>query len=329
MRSTTQVNHINDVRCCILGATGFIGGQIARAAVARGWQVRAVRRRPAATGAIGDLPVEWAQADLRDARSLVAAMRDCEVLFHAAAAYPQDFRHIERAVAEASAEMQRVLDAAREAGVRRVIYTSSLTTLAQRFTPGMRALDERDFYTPGTAHSAYYEAKRAMEQLALAARDLEVVALLPTAVFGPGDVKPTTSLVIREAARGRIPIYFDAVINCVDGRDVAASHVAAAERGRMGERYVLGGHNLTMRELLETVDRCQGMRRRRLHISRGLVRAVIRLADALPFVSLPENVRTFEFWGPVSSRKAEVALGHAARPFAETVRDTLRWFGMS
>lgn len=286
-----------------------------------------MRRHPANTGAVGDLPVEWAQADLRDARSLVAAMRCCDVLFHAAGAYPQDFRHIERAVAEASAEMARVLDAAREAGIRRVIYTSSLTTLARRFAPGMRPLDESDFYTPGAARSAYYEAKLAMERLALAAHDLEVVTLLPTAVFGPGDVKPTTGLVIREAARGRIPIYFDAVINCVDGRDVAASHISAAERGRSGERYVLGGHNLTMRELLETVDRCQGVRRRRLHVSRGLVRTFIRLADALPFVSLPEHIRTFEFWGPVSSHRAEVELGHVARPFAETVRDTLAWFG--
>ncbi|MCS7056625.1 MAG: NAD-dependent epimerase/dehydratase family protein [Thermoflexales bacterium] len=315
------------MQCCVLGATGFIGGQIARAAVARGWRVRAVRRRPAYPGAIADLGVEWAQADLRDARSLVAAMRDCEVLFHAAAAYPQDFRHIVRAVEEACDEMRRVLDAARAAGVRRLIYTSSLTTLAQRFTPGMRALDERDFYAPGTARSAYYEAKLAMERLALATRDLEVVALLPTAVFGPGDVKPTTGLVIREAARGRIPIYFDAVINCVDVRDVAMSHLVAAQRGRAGERYILGGHNLTMQELLETIDCCQGVRRRRLRVSRGMVRAIIRLADMLPFVSVPENVRTFEFWGPVSSRKAELELGHAARPFAETVRDALAWFG--
>ncbi|BCX03822.1 MAG: hypothetical protein KatS3mg053_1760 [Candidatus Roseilinea sp.] len=317
------------MRCCILGATGFIGGQIARVAVARRWPVRAARRNPAMSGAIGDLPVEWVQADLRDRDSLVAAMRDCDVLFHAAAAYPQDFRHIARAVAEASAEMQRVLDAARAAGVRRVIYTSSLTTLARRFVPGTPPLDERDFYAPGTARSAYYEAKLAMERLALSAAGLEVVALLPTAVFGPGDVKPTTGLVIREAARGRIPIYFDAVINGVDGRDVATSHVAAAERGRAGERYILGGHNLTVRELLETVDRCQGVRRHRLHVARGLVRAFIRLADALPFVRLPEHIRTFEVWGPVSSRKAEAELGHVVRPFEETVRDTLTWFGMS
>ena len=316
------------MRCCVLGATGFIGGQIARAAIARGWQVRAARRDPARTGAIGDLPVEWIWADLREHSSLAAAMQGCDVVFHAAAAYPQDFRRIAHAVTEARAEMKRVLDAARAAGVRRMIYTSSLTTLARRFSPGMHPLDERSFYAPGAANSAYYEAKLAMEQIALGARDLEVVITLPTAVFGPGDVKPTTGLVIREAGRGRIPLYFDAIVNCVDGRDVAASHLAAAERGRAGERYIVGGHNLSLRELLETVDHCQGVRRKRLRLSRRVVRAFIRCADALPFINLPENLRTFEFWGPVSPQKAAHELGHTARPFQETVRDTLAWFGM-
>jgi len=218
----------------------FIGGQIARAALARGWRVRPVRRRPGAVGAIGDLSVAWAQADLRDRAALIEAMRGCAVVFHAAAAYPQGSRHIARAVAEARAEMMNVLDAARAAGVARLIYTSSLTTLARRYTPGMALLDEQDVYRAGAACSAYYEAKLAMEQIALTARDLDVVVLLPTAVFGPGDVKPTTSLVIREAGRGRILLYFDAMINAVDGRDVAATHLAAAERGRAGERYILG-----------------------------------------------------------------------------------------
>jgi len=222
--------------------------------------------------------------------------------------------------------MTTVLDAARAAGVARLIYTSSLTTLACRYVPGMPPLDERDFYRAATARSAYFEAKLAMEQIALAARDLEVVVLLPTAVFGPGDVKPTTSLVIREAGRGRIPFYFAAVINAVDGRDVAAAYLAAAERGRAGERYILGGHNLTLRALLEAVDRCQGVRRRRLRLPRALVGALIRLSDALPFVTLPDPLRMFAFWCPVSAQKAARELGHVARPIEETVRDTLAWF---
>ncbi len=318
----------------VLGATGFIGGQIARAAVGRGWRVRAARRHPGAVGAIGDLPVEWVEANLADDTSLVRAMRESEVVFHAAASYPQDFRHISTAVEQAGQEMERVLRAARQAGVRRLVYTSSLTTLglagAARSGQG-RPADESLFYTPGAVKSAYFEAKHAMEQIALRASTdlaagLDVVVLLPSAVFGPGDVKPTTSVVIRDAARGRYPFYFDAVINAVDGRDVAQTHLAAAERGRSGERYIVGGHNLTLRQLLDTVDAVVGRRQARIKVSRRLVRALIGLTDRLPFTHVPENFRTFEFWQPVSSHKAQTELGHAIRPFEETVRDTLMWF---
>ncbi|MGH2593382.1 MAG: NAD(P)H-binding protein, partial [Anaerolineae bacterium] len=116
-------------RTLVLGATGFIGGQIVCAAIERGWRVRAARRREGFTGAIGDLNVEWARADLNDPDSLTAAMRGAEVVFHAAARYAHTSRHIDRHVAEARAEIRRVLDAAKQAGVQRLIYTSTLTTI--------------------------------------------------------------------------------------------------------------------------------------------------------------------------------------------------------
>ncbi len=317
---------------CVLGATGFIGGQIARAATKQGWHVRAARRNPNNVGALGDLPVDWVRADLRDAASLKEAMRGCAVLFHAAGAYPQDFRRIGVAVAEATNEMQRVLNAARSAGVQRVIYTSSLTTVAHKLPLplgegwGEGGRDESSYYIPGTANSAYYEAKYAMEQIALHTKDIDMVTLLPTAVFGPGDIKPTTSIVIRDAAQGKFPIYFDATINAVDGRDVARSHIAAVELGKAGERIILGGHNLSLYDTLATVARCVGKSPPKIKLSRQVVKAAITLTDALPFVHIPDNMRMFEFWGPMSSAKAERELGHTARPFEETVRDTLAWF---
>jgi len=116
------------------------------------------------------------------------------------------------------------------------------------------------------------------------------------------------------------------VINAVDGRDVATAHLAAAERGRAGERYILGGHNVTLRALLEVVDRCQGVRRRRLRLPRALLSALVRLSDALPFATLPDHLRMFAFWCPVNAQKAERELGHVARPIEETIRDMLAWF---
>ncbi|MFN3705201.1 MAG: NAD-dependent epimerase/dehydratase family protein [Thermoflexales bacterium] len=316
------------VRVCVLGATGFLGGHIARAAYDAGWQVVAVRRRPGFCGSIGDLGVAWREAELGDTAALRAAMSGCGVIFHAAGFYPQRRCRVDKAVEEAAQQIQHVLRCAREAGVERLIYTSSLSTVAQRYTPGMAALDERSHYRPGSLHNAYYEAKWAMERIALECRVPEVVALLPTAAFGPGDVKPTTGVVIREAGRGHIPVYFDAVINAVDGRDVAAAHIAAVARGRAGERYIIGGHNLSLRELLETVDRCQGCRRRRLRLPRGLIATIARAADRLPFLPLHDHIRAFEYWTPLCSQKAATELGHRPRPFEETVRDTLRWFGL-
>jgi dihydroflavonol-4-reductase len=313
------------MKVCVLGATGFIGGHIARASLDAGWSVRAVRRRPTNTGAIDDIQVEWVTANLADVDSLRRAMAGCDVVFHAAGAYPQDFRHIDREVALARAEMDNVLQAARTARVSRLIYTSSITTIG--LPPPGRIADERDVYRTGSAHSAYFEAKYAMERLALReSRDPDIVILLPTAVFGPGDVKPTTGMVIRDAARGRFPVYFDATINAVDVRDVARSHVAAVTLGRRAERYILGGTNLTIQELLQTVCRIAGVQPPSLKLSRGLVNWMIKVADAIPFVSLPENFRTMQLWQSVSWQKAQTELGHTTRSFETTARDTIEWF---
>lgn len=316
------------MKALILGGTGFIGGQIARAALEAGYQVRALRRRHS-VGALTDVAhqIEWVQGDLDDLDSLVAAASGCDVLFHAAAHYPHSSQDISGEVAYARAQMGRVLEAARRTGVERLIYTSSLTTLGSPSQPG-RLADERDFYTPGSSGSAYYEAKFAMEQMALeaAAGGLPAIILLPTAVFGPGDVKPTTGQLLLEVAKGRVPVYFDAAINVVDGRDVAAVHVAAVERGRVGERYIIGGHNLTLRQGLTVTARAAGVAPPRIRLPRTLVDAFIRLTDALPGVELPENMRTSRFWQPLSTLKAQRELGLAARPLEQTIRDTLAWF---
>ncbi len=316
------------MKALVLGGTGFIGGQIVRAALEAGYQVRALRRRHT-VGALADVAhkIEWVLGDLDDAPSLTEAVSGCDVLFHAAAHYSHSSRDIPGEVAYAQAQMERVLEAARQGGARRFVYTSSLTTIGPPAQPG-RLADERDFYVPGSSDSAYYEVKHVMEQTALraASEGLGVVVLMPTAVFGPGDVKPTTGQLLIEAARGRIPVHFDAVMNVVDGRDVAQAHIAAAERGRVGERYVIGGHNLNLRQGLDIAAQVAGVAPPQFKLPRPVVDALVRLADALPGVELPEHGRTLRLWQPVSSLKAERELGLKARPFEQTVHDTLAWF---
>ena len=315
------------MKALVLGATGFIGGQIARAALTAGYAVRGLRRRHT-VGALADVArhVEWVMGDLDDVDSLVQAASGCDVLFHAAACYPESSRDIPGEVAYAQAQMGRVLEAARRGGVERLIFTSSLTTVGPPSEPG-RLADERDTYTPGSSNSAYYEAKYAMEQLALrAANGLPVIILLPTAVFGPGDVKPTTGQVLLEVARGHVPVFFDGAINVVDGRDVAAAHIAAVERGRTGQRYIIGGQNLTLRQTLTAAAEAAGATPPRFKLPWTVVNTIVRVSDALPGFELPENGRTLRFWQPLSTLKAERELGLIARPFEETARDTIAWF---
>ena len=316
-----------DVRCCILGATGFIGGQIARAALAGGLQVRGVRRRPEATGAIGDLDIEWVTGDLADPASLVTAMRGCPLVFHAAGYYPRRARNIQEIVHHGVTGMRNALNAAVTAGVKRFIYTSALTTIGPPADPS-RLANEHDLYTPCSVRNPYYEVKWAMEMEALraAAEGLPVIIVLPTAVFGPGDVKPTTSALLLAVTQRRVPGYVDGAINVVDGRDVATGHIAAAKRGRPGQRYILGGHNLTIREILTVAANDAGLKPPVLKLPLWLVRAAAGLGGRLG-VAGAHHLRAIDRWQMLDTRRARTELGLGEPvPFARTCRDTLDWF---
>ncbi len=312
-------------RALVLGATGFIGGQIARAASRRGWSVRAGRRRTAFTGAIGDLDVEWARADLADPGSLVTAMRGVDVVFHAAAHYTHAARRIESHVAAARAEMRRVLDAARQAGVRRLIYTSTLTTIGPPLDPGQPA-DERSPYRPGSARDAYHELKWAMEQDALngALHGVPVVVLCPAVVFGPGDVHLSISKPLLAIARGQVTFSLSGVVNVIDARDVAEAHVTAAERGRPGERYILGGHNLPIEDLIARAARIAGVAPPRRRIPDVVLSAAGVLSRWLPG-DPAALLRVRRLLQPLSNAKAVEELELSPRPLEDTLRDALDW----
>jgi dihydroflavonol-4-reductase len=309
--------------CLVLGATGFIGGHIAREAAARGWQVRALRRNPQAVGAIGDVNVEWVTGNLDDRASLIEAMRDCKVVFHSAGAYPHGTRQIDRAVQSARDQMRNVIEAARETQPDRLIYTSSFTTIGLPGGPN-RLADERDQYRPGTAGDAYYEAKWAMEVEALNS-GLPIVVLNPAAVFGPGDVHLSVSEIVIMAARGRVPFYFDATFGAIDVRDVAAAHLNAVECGRVGERYILSNHNMTLQDGLALIAQASGRKPPSIHIGPRVLNAIIAVGRYLPGGAIG-HLRTMRFWQPLNNGKAGAELGLPSRPLLDTLRDALAWF---
>jgi dihydroflavonol-4-reductase len=315
------------LRCCILGATGFIGGQIARAAIDQGWRVRAIRRRPDAVGAIGDLPVEWVTGDVMDTASLVSAMRDCPLVFHAAGHYPQRSCDVWQTVRHGVIGMRQVLAAATAAGVKRLIYTSALTTIGRPAEPD-RLADESDLYVPGSVPNAYYEAKWAMEMEAMRAfgQGLPVVIVNPTTTFGPGDVKPTSGMALLMVARGLIPGYVAGAINVVDGRDVAVGHIAAARHGRPGRRYILGGQNLTLEEVVTTMARAAGVRAPRVRFPSWSVKALGH-AGCILGITGGAVLQGIDQFRPLdtSYARSELKLGEPI-PFERTCRDTLDWF---
>jgi dihydroflavonol-4-reductase len=317
------------IRCCVLGATGFIGGQIARAALERGWLVRGVRRRPDAVGALEDVTdrVEWVQADLADRSSLVTALRGCPLVFHAAAYYPQRSPDLWEAIRHGVSGMRNLLDAARTAGVRRLVYTSSLSTIGPPSEPG-RLANEGDLYMPGTAQLPYFEVKWAMEQEALraSAQGLPVIVAVPSLVFGPGDVKPTSSQLLLLVARRRLRWAVEGSVNVVDGRDVGVGHTLAAERGKPGRRYILGGHNVTYHEMLTDIAQAADVPPPKRKLPMSLVETAGKIGRRLG-VSGAGQLVGIRHWQPLDTSHARQALGlPEPYPFEETCRDTLAWF---
>jgi dihydroflavonol-4-reductase len=315
------------VKALVIGATGFIGGAIARQAAAQGWQVRAVRRDDRRVGAIGDLAekgeIEWHQANLIDSSTIAEAMLGCDVVFHAAGYYPTTGRDRPRQLRRAQTQMEGVLSAFRQAKPDLLVYTSSLSTVGPPSDPG-RLADESDIYQIGSVPASYFDIKMVMEQTALES-GLPVTALCPTAVFGPGDVKPTSGRLLLNVARGQVPFYPDGKTNVVDVRDVAAAHVVAVTSGEPGERYIVGGQNMSFRQMLTIMARQAGRRPPWMRLPSRLIELTGSVAGHLGIfgADMLQAIRHFQ---PLDVGKARAELGLTPRDFTETTRDALAWF---
>jgi dihydroflavonol-4-reductase len=316
----------------ILGSTGCIGNNLTRACLAEGWSVRAFQRATSATWMLDGLDVQHTVGDLTDPDSLEVAMRGCDIVFHAAAYYPRHSLDMNGSLRDAVLGMRNVLDAAKASGVGRLVFTSTLTTIGPPSEPD-RLADERDFYLPGSTNSAYFESKWAMEAEAwrAIAKGLPLTIVNPTVVFGPWDIAPTTGEILLNVAKGRMPVWFDLDVNIVDARDVGIGHVLAAKCGQVGQRYILGGENLGVRQAIAIAAREAGVRPPRWNAPLGLVSAVAQAGEALGRVPLVEplpleHVKTMREWRALNCSKAQDELGFTPRPFLETIRDTLAWF---
>jgi dihydroflavonol-4-reductase len=305
-----------------------------RQLVAAGHAVRALIRPTSARTNLAGLPVEIVQGDLRDAGSLMRAMAGIRYAFHVAADYrlwarrPQD-------IVQTNVEGTRALmEAALRSGVERVVYTSSVATLKAR--PGGEPSDETFPLDPSAAVGAYKYSKVLAERLVerlVAERNLPAVIVNPSTPIGPRDVRPTpTGRIIVEAAAGRMPAYVDTGLNLVHVDDVAAGHLQALEKGRIGQRYILGGQDVLLGDVLREIARQTGRSPPKLRLPRRLIFPIAYAAEAAayftdrePFVTTT-GLRLAKDRMFFSSAKAERELSYRARPYSEAVAEAIAWF---
>lgn len=319
----------------VTGGAGFVGSAVVRQLVQSGHRVRVLIRLTSDSRNLRSLPVDVVTGDLTDYRSLRQAITGCDFLFHAAADYrlwvPKPQEMYENNVQGTEKIMQEAL----RAGVRKIIYTSSVATL--RLNGNGAPADETSAASLTDMIGHYKRSKFLAEAAVLQlieTRGLPAVVVNPSAPVGPRDIKPTpTGRFIADAVSGRMPAYVNTGLNIVHVDDVAKGHLLALEHGRIGERYILGGHNMMLKEILLEVASFAGCRPPFARIPHTAILPIAVLSEAwarcasksAPRVTL-DGVRMAKKRMFFSSEKAERELGYAPRPAREALQDAVRWF---
>ena len=322
------------MKILVTGSTGFIGGQLCRALVALGHDVRAFHRATSTTRLLDDLPVEHALGDLTQPNTLAQAMQGVEIVFHTAALLGGSEK-AGRMYAVTVEGTRSALQAAQDAGVRRFIHTSSVAALG---TPeiGLKytlPFDEKHAWNCRADHWPYGYAKylAELEVQKAVAHGLDAVIVNPSIVIGPGDIYRQTSSILVQVARRRVPALIEGGLNVVHIQDVVAGHLACIDRGRRGERYILGGENLTHLQFIQQIVEVTGGQVPSLMLPAGVARGLafpLRLAESfieMPISSQMLNLAGYHFYYDTS--KAQVELGlEPALSAKQAITDAYDWF---
>ena len=318
----------------ITGATGFLGSHVARVLCEQGATLRLLVRATSNLKNLQGLHAETVTGDLRDPGSLERAMAGCDTVFHVAADYRlwvRDPQEMYRSNVEGT---RALLQAARRNGVRRLVYTSSVATVG--FTSNGSLADE-DFPVAVSDMIGHYKRSKFMaEQVALEAgrSGMHVVTVNPTTPVGEGDVKPTpTGRIVLDFLKRKFPAYVETGLNLVDVRECALGHLAALERGQPGHRYILGGENLTLKEILDKLSDITGLPSPRLKLpyifafATGVIDETItgRMLNKEPRVTV-DTVRMGKKMMFATSAKAERELGWKIVPVNDALRRAVEWF---
>lgn len=318
----------------VTGGTGFIGGNLVRLLLKKGCAVRVLVRKTSSLENLQNLDIETVYGDLRDPFSLKQAVQGCEQLYHVAASYqfwspdPKEFY-------ESNVDGTRnILTAARDAGVSKIVYTSTVGAIRYPDDPS-RPSDETCFPTEKDLHNDYKRSKFQAEQVALqfAKEGLPVVIVNPSAPLGRWDAKPTpTGRIIVDFLKGKVPAYIDTGLNVVDVEDVAEGHWLAAQKGRIGERYILGNKNMSLKEIYELIARLSGREPPRFAIPYGVALAAAygseligKILHKRPAIAVGavKMAKKYMYFSPA---KAVRELGLPQSPVEKAFAKAIQWF---
>jgi dihydroflavonol-4-reductase len=324
---------------CVTGATGFLGSHVARALAEQGAQLRLLVRPASDLRNIQGLDADRVQGDLRDAASIEKALAGCDVVFHVAADYRlwvRDPAEMYRSNVEGT---RSLLEAARKQGVRRVVYTSSVATMgfsSSSSSKNGQVADETSPVSVADMIGPYKRSKFMAEQVAVeaAASGVDVVIVNPTTPIGERDIKPTpTGRIVVDFLKKKFPAYVETGLNLVDATECARGHIQALEKGRSGGRYILGGENLTLKQILDRLAAITGLPSPTVKLpyffalATGVVDEMVtgRLLGREPRATI-DAVRMGRKMMFVSSAKAERELGWKTLPVDNALRRSVEWF---
>jgi len=323
-------------KALVTGGSGFIGSHVVRVLLAQKMPVRCLVRPQSNRANLDGLDVEYTPGDLSDPASLKLALRDCSILFHVAADYrlwAKDPEAMEKTNVEGT---RRILEAAGEAGVKKIIYTSSVAAVGRPAANGHLGIGREDLDPPADQQvGAYKKSKCASDLLAreFAKKGLPLVLVNPAAPIGSRDIKPTpTGKIIVDFLNRKMPAYLETGMNFIDVEDVAAGHWLAAQKGRTGERYILGHRNMTLKEFLDQLARVAGLPAPRFKIPYAVAYLAGALSTGLssltgqePAIPL-DGVRMAHEPMYYDASKAVRELGLPQTPIEEALRKAVKWF---
>ncbi|SIS53518.1 dihydroflavonol-4-reductase [Alicyclobacillus vulcanalis] len=319
----------------VTGGSGFVGYHVARVLVMSGHRVRALVRRPNAAPHLAALGVEMVEGDLATGQGLLDGIDGCDAVFHVAAHYSLDPRDDALMYAANVEGTRRVLEAVRLAGGPRLVYTSSTAAVKLRHD-GRPATEDDGFNDPDRVVSTYKRTKVLAERLVMeaAAQGMDVVVVNPSTPVGPYDVKPTpTGRIVLDTMRGKMPGYVETGLNLVAVEDVAIGHLLAYDRGRAGERYILGNRNMHFGELVRLIAELAGVKPPRLKIPffAAMAYAVIDERIVSPLMKRPARapvagVRLAREPMYFDASKAVRELGLPQSPIEDALRRAIEWF---